>query len=91
MLGAIILTDPILDVIRRELRRLSPDVKIDTDDIKAVLVNDVMKRELLEGEKADEARKKISRATNNMKKAKAAKDDIPTTPDTLITETKPQC
>lgn len=86
VLGAIVLTDPILDVIRRELRRLSPDARIDTDEIKTVLVSDVLKREILEGEKADEAKKKISRAANNALRAKAAKDEPPfiptiTTPD----------
>ena len=61
--GAMLQTDPVLDVIRRELRRVSPDVRIDTEQIKAVLLNEVIKREVTEGDKADEARKKISRAT----------------------------
>jgi hypothetical protein len=69
-LGAMLLTDPVLDVVRRELRRLSPDVKIDTDQIKAVLSGEVIKREVMEGEKADEARKKIARAMNKAAKAK---------------------
>ncbi len=60
--GAMLLTEPVLDVIRRELRRVSPDVKIDVDQISAVLTTEVIKREVLEGEKADEARKKINRA-----------------------------
>jgi hypothetical protein len=60
--GAMLLTDPVLDVIRRELRRVSPDVRIDTDQISEVLTNEVIKREVLEGEKADEARKKINKA-----------------------------
>lgn len=74
VLGGILLTDPVLDVIRRELRRLSPDARIDTDEIKTVLANDILKREILEGEKADEAKKKISRAANNALRVKAAKD-----------------
>jgi hypothetical protein len=63
-LGAMILTPPVLDVIRRELRRVSPDVKIEVDQIRNVLASEVIKREVMEGEKADEARKKISRAAN---------------------------
>jgi hypothetical protein len=59
--GALLQTDPVLDVIRRELRRVSPDVKIDTDDIKSVLLNEVIKREVLEGEKAKDASKKIAK------------------------------
>lgn len=60
--GALLLSEPVLDVIRRELRRVSPDVKIDTDQIRDVLTTEVIKREVLEGDKADEARKKIGKA-----------------------------
>jgi hypothetical protein len=56
-------TDPVLDAIRRELRRVSPDVKISTDDIKSVLLNEVIKREVLEGDKAKDATKKAARSS----------------------------
>lgn len=63
-LGAMVLSDTVLEVIRRELRRVSPDVRIDIEQIREVLVNEVVKREVMEGDKADEARKKIVRAAN---------------------------
>lgn len=71
-IGAMLQTDPVLDTIRRELRRVSPDVKIDTADIKAVLLNEVIKREVLEGDKAKEASKKISKAENKKLRANQA-------------------
>ena len=43
--GAMLQTEPVLDVIRRELRRVSPDVRIDSEQIKSVLINEVIKRE----------------------------------------------
>lgn len=73
-LGAMVLSNPVVDVIRRELRRLSPDVRIDTEQIKSVLMQDVLKREVVEGEKADEARKKVNRAANKPLRAKPAKE-----------------
>jgi hypothetical protein len=72
--GAVLLADPVLDVVRRELRRLSPDAKIDSDQIRAVLSNEVIKRDVLEGEKADEARKRLSRAASRALRERAAKD-----------------
>lgn len=60
-IGAITLSEPILDVIRRELRKISPDVKIDNEQIKDVLVQEIIKREVMEGEKADEAQRKVAR------------------------------
>lgn len=65
-IGAVLLTDTILDVVRRELRRLAPDVKVDTDQIREVLVQDALKREIVEGEKAEEARRKIARCATRV-------------------------
>jgi hypothetical protein len=45
---------------------------MDTEQIRAVLVQEVLKRDVIEGDKADEARKKITRAANKALKAKAA-------------------
>jgi predicted type IV restriction endonuclease len=63
-LGAMILSEPVLQVIRRELRRVSPDVRIDVDEIRTVLTTEVLKRDVLEGDKADDARRKLTRAAN---------------------------
>ncbi len=71
-IAATLLTDHVLDVLRRELRHISPDVKIDIEQIKSVLVQEILKRDVIEGEKADEARKKVNRAINRILKAKAA-------------------
>ena len=68
-IGSMVLSDTVLDVIRRELRRMSPDVKIDTEQIRDVLVQEVLKRDVVEGEKADEARRKIARATRPLRKS----------------------
>jgi hypothetical protein len=73
-LGAMILTDPVLEVVRRELRRVSPDVRIDTDQIRAVLTNEVIKRDVMEGEKADEAKKKIAKVAAKALRAAQSKD-----------------
>jgi len=76
-LGQLVISDPVLDMIRRELRRMSPDVRIEREQIRGVLLAEVLKREVVEGEKAEEARKKISRAANRALRAKTAKDEIP--------------
>ncbi|MEZ5284535.1 MAG: type I restriction enzyme HsdR N-terminal domain-containing protein [Vicinamibacterales bacterium] len=68
-LGALVLSDPILDVLRREVRRLSPDARIASEDIKAALETDVLKREVLEGEKADSAKRMVARASGRSLRA----------------------
>ena len=77
-LGAMVLSDSVLEVIRRELRRVSPDVRIDIDQIRTVLANEVIKREVMEGEKADEAKKKIAKAVSKATRAAAAKKEMST-------------
>ena len=73
-LGATLLTDPVLEVIRRELRRVSPDVRIDIEEIKFALASEVLKREVMEGQKADDARKKIARVSQNALRTKSNKE-----------------
>ena len=73
-LGAMVTSDTVLEVVRRELRRVSPDVRIDIEQIRAVLVNEVVKREVMEGDKADEARKKIARSANKSLRSATSKD-----------------
>jgi predicted type IV restriction endonuclease len=68
-IGAILLGDAVLDVVRRELRRVTPGVKIDQSKIKEVLLNEVLKREVVDGEKAETARKKTAKAASTQLRA----------------------
>ncbi len=61
-LGAMLLSDPIIEVVRRELRKVSPGVRFEMQEIREALTHEVIKREVLEGDKATEARRKIARA-----------------------------
>jgi predicted type IV restriction endonuclease len=61
-LAALILSDSVLDVLRREVRRMSPNIRVEPEEIKNVLAGDVLKREVLEGEKAEVARKQVAKA-----------------------------
>jgi hypothetical protein len=87
-LGAIVLSEPVIDIVRRELRRFSPDVKISTDQIKSVLVQEVLKREVVEGEKADEARKKYNKAASRLLRSKTTKTAAarPPSPSASVSE-----
>jgi hypothetical protein len=71
-IAGLVLSDPVLDVIRRELRRTCPDVRVKNEQIQTVLLQEVLKRDVVEGEKADEARKKILRVTNRLQRLQDA-------------------
>jgi hypothetical protein len=78
-LGAMMLSDSVLEVVRRELRRVSPGVKIEVEEIRSVLEQEVIKRDVLEGDRAAEAKRKVSRCQNRPLRA-AKKADEPETP-----------
>jgi predicted type IV restriction endonuclease len=60
--AAVLQSEPVVSMIRRELRRLSPDIRIETEEVEAVLINEVLKRDVLDGDQAAEAKKKLARA-----------------------------
>jgi hypothetical protein len=84
-IGALMLSDTVLDVLRRELRRVSPDLKIDSEQIRNVLMQEVIKREVVEGEKAEDAKRKINRASSRalrrLKKSEEPEEQPPTEPE----------
>ena len=71
-LAALLQSESVLGLLRRELRRVSPDARITTEEIQAVLAADVLKREVMEGEKAEAARKIVARAAARALRTKAS-------------------
>ena len=75
-LGALLMSDPVLQLLRRELRRLSPDVRVETGEILSVLIAEVIKRDVTEGDQAKDAAKKIAKVAAKTLKTKQSKDII---------------
>jgi exopolyphosphatase/pppGpp-phosphohydrolase len=92
LLGALLLTEPVLQVVRRELRRLSPDVKVRIPEIEETLRQEVLKREVVEGENAAEARKEVAKAAKRTRRSKRADSSAagPTTPEADTTTDAPE-
>ncbi len=67
MIGQILMTDPILEAIRKSIKKISPEIKITNEDVCGIMP-DVLKREVLEGEKVEEAKKKIIKAFKAIQK-----------------------
>ncbi|MCJ7588909.1 MAG: type I restriction enzyme HsdR N-terminal domain-containing protein [Candidatus Aminicenantes bacterium] len=61
ILGAIVLSDEVVNVIRRELRKISEGVLVTPEEIIQGLSNEVIKREVLDGEEAAKAQSRIRR------------------------------
>ena len=97
MIGNLLSEESVLNTIKKELKQIYPDIKVTNDEIRTVLVSDVIKREILEGESADEAKKKIAKANKRKEKLKEKKpassvapqmsdETIPTAENTIVSE-----
>jgi hypothetical protein len=73
-LAAVVLSDTVLDTVRRELRRVS-DAKIELEELREALSKEVIKREVIEGDKADGARKKVVKAAGKMLRIRKGKEE----------------
>jgi predicted type IV restriction endonuclease len=73
MLGNLLTQDNVLATIKKELKAVYPDIKVTNEEISAVLLKDVIKREILEGEESDEAKKKINKAFRKKERSKMEK------------------
>ncbi len=80
-IGQLLYTDAILDAIRKQIRKISPDAKISNEEIHDILVSSVIKRDVFDGEKSDEAKKRIQKYERAQAKQVAAKQTKATEDD----------
>lgn len=74
VIGRVILTDAGIDSVRKCLRRLFPDLKVTNDEIYSVIYNEIFKREVIESEYAEEAKKAVAKQEKKIANAKPKKD-----------------
>jgi len=61
VIGNLILAEPIIAVVRRELRKLADGMKIDNEEIEHIIRTEVLKREIVESEDSEEARVRVNK------------------------------
>jgi hypothetical protein len=72
----VLLAEPVLMTVRRELRRLFPDIKVDLEQVDELLRNDILKREVIEGDKSKEAYQRVKKATQKLARQAAKKSSL---------------
>jgi hypothetical protein len=61
VIGNLMIADPVLSVVRRELRKLADGMKIDLEEIDGIVRTQVLKREIMEGDEAEAAQARVSK------------------------------
>jgi predicted type IV restriction endonuclease len=69
VVAQLLLSENILSALRRQLRRMYPGVKITEEELAELLGNEVLKRDVLEGDRAAEAARIIKRHSRRLAKA----------------------
>ena len=86
MVGAITLSAPVVSIIRRELRKISPDVKVSDEEIEKILAFEVLKRDIVEGEAADAAMKRVKKQLKKQANKKSETSTAPVEPPKSVNE-----
>ena len=78
LIAAVVLDDDVLRCIRRELRRVNPDAKFDIDEIRDKLMLEVLRRETIEGDDAEQARRMVTKSSGRaLKRSRKQETDAP--------------
>lgn len=72
-IASIIMSDNVLDVIKKELKKSSPGLKLDDKEVEVILKNDVLKREVVDSEYASDAQEQYKLIIKKAKKDLAKK------------------
>jgi hypothetical protein len=85
-LASILLGDEVLSTLRRELRKAFPGIKVEEDELRSVVENEVLKREVVESEEAKQAFAALKRAKKKGERAKALPEPASPATPTLAQE-----
>lgn len=74
MISQILLCDDVTNAIKRVLKKISADTKVNNEEIVTLLKNEVIKRDALEDERLAEYKRKVNKATKKTPKVEKTKD-----------------
>jgi hypothetical protein len=89
VIGNLLLSEPIVSVIRRELRKLAEGTKVDSEEIEEIIRTEVLKREIVDSDDAQAAQKKVSKFYKQ-KPTKKTSSRKPETPKPAPKENVPE-
>lgn len=86
IIGAIIASEPVVQLVRKEVRKLADRVNVSDDEILKIIKDECLRRDLSEGEEAIVANKKLCKlqAKAVVKPLKAEKNVLPIIPEQKV-------
>ena len=78
IIGQILLTESIQDTVRKYIKRMVPEARVSNEEIRQVISEEILKREILDAEPAADAKKRVAKAdkVNSPRVKKTVPQDI---------------
>ena len=76
-LAAAIISEPVLKLICRELKRASPGIRIEAEDVEEIMVHEVVKRDVMDSPEVQEAVKRIKKARGRKLRGRKRPESLP--------------
>ena len=70
--AALLISDDVLDDLRKEIRRLGSGIKVEVDYLRALLTNEIVKRDLIDSEEASAAFQNVKRLQRTAARKKSS-------------------
>lgn len=70
-----LLTDSVLDAIKKTIKKISPDAKGTNDELYRIIIDEIIKRDVLDDERTPAAKKLVAKALAAPKKPKATEHE----------------
>ena len=74
--AALLISDDVLDDLRKEIRRLGSGIKVDNDYLRALLTNEIVKRDLIDSEEAKAAFQNVKRLQRTAARKKSSEKEL---------------
>ena len=75
VIGQIILNDLCINTIRKAIKKISSDAKVSNEEIRQLVAEEIIKRDILDDEKAREAKRKVTKALSKPQERKAKTEE----------------
>ena len=76
MVGALLTTDAVASVLRREIRKINPGLKVTVEDIQDMVKGAVIKREVIDSDSGRDAKKQVAKFYRSQSRAKSKKSKL---------------
>lgn len=83
-IAALLISDDVLDDIRKEVRRLGSGIKVDIEYLRTLLTNEIIKRDLIDSEEAKAASQNVKRLQRAASRKKATGRESEAPAETIV-------